>query len=62
MSKNLIGAIFTAICILSVGVMVILMTAGVENSWLAVFIGGIIAIIFLMIANAIKDDKKEKKK
>ena len=61
MSEKLIGAIFTTICMVAVGVMIVLMTIGASNAWLAAFIGGIIAVAFLMIASAAKKGKNDKK-
>ena len=60
MSEKLIGVIFAVICMLSVGVMIVLQTVGIQNAWLAAFIGGIIGVAFMMIAFAVKKDKKEK--
>lgn len=61
MSGKMIGAISATISMVSVAVMFILMMAGVEQAWFAVFIGGIVVASFSAIASAASSDKKDKK-
>ncbi|MBR3049330.1 MAG: hypothetical protein IKG58_02060 [Bacilli bacterium] len=62
MSKKVVGGICGIIALVSVAVMVVWGTlSSYNNTWLAVFIGGILCGIVTIIGNMTRPDDKKKK-
>ena len=63
MYKNLVGAVYGSLAILSVGVMVIIgmISGSWDNLWLIPFGAMIVATVFAMFANVAGEQKSNKK-
>lgn len=62
--KKFVGAVYAALAMLSVGIMVVIgtLSGSWDNLWLLPFGAMIVATVFAVIVNAVSKEDSEKKK